>query len=101
LHDSSNEELIKTTTTGSTITTTTGFLWWPWTSSSSTTHQSSLDSKNAFHFRCVLNRQCMDMDRNSHCTLFGRCVCNIGYKLDMINKTQRCIIQIINEENCD
>jgi hypothetical protein len=95
--DSSDEELITTTAT---ISTTTAFLWWPW--SSSTTRQSSIiDLKNTYRVRCVVNRQCVNMDRNSHCTLSGRCVCNIGYKLEMINKGQRCTRQIINEENCD
>jgi len=43
----------------------------------------------------------MSMDSNSHCTLSGRCVCNIGYKLDMTNKEQKCVRQIIDEEDCD
>jgi hypothetical protein len=81
--------------------TTTVFQWWPW-STSSTTLPSSIDSQdNNFRFRCLINRQCLNIDRNSHCTLLGRCVCNIGYKLDMTNKEQNCVRQIINEENCD
>ncbi|CAF2403448.1 unnamed protein product [Rotaria sp. Silwood2] len=104
--DASSEELIQTTTIVSTTTTTTttatttGFLWWPW-SPSSTTRQSLINLKNIFPFRCLLNRQCISMDRNSHCTSFGRCVCNIGFKLEMTNNGQRCVRKIINDDDCD
>jgi hypothetical protein len=79
---------------------TTVFVWWPWTPSS-TTQQSTTERKNLFNFRCSINRQCTSIDNNSHCTLFGRCVCNVGYRSDTTNKEQKCVRKIINEKECD
>ncbi len=98
--ESSDEELIETTpiiTKTTTLSTTTVFRWWPW----SPTPTAHLHLKNTFRVRCLLNRQCASMDRNSHCTLFGRCICNQGYQLEKKNKRQRCIPRIINENDCD
>lgn len=72
------------------------FHWWPWTPSTTTISQ-----LNIFNFRCTFNQQCINMDMNSHCTLYGRCVCNVGYRFDMTNKEQKCIRYKINEEDCD
>ncbi|CAF0715844.1 unnamed protein product [Adineta steineri] len=103
--ESSDEELIETTsiittTATSTFSTTTIFRWWPW-SPTPTTRHTSLYIKNAFRVRCLLNRQCASMDKNSHCTLFGRCICNRGYQLETTNRGQHCIQRIINENDCD
>jgi hypothetical protein len=105
LLESSDEELIETTSikpkSTTTISTTTVFRWWPWSPSPSTPRQTYHDLKNTFRARCLLNRQCASMDKNSHCTLFGRCICNRGYKLETTNKGQRCIPRIINDDDCD
>ncbi|UJR28869.1 hypothetical protein I4U23_010091 [Adineta vaga] len=102
--ESSDEELIETTsiitkiTSTSTIpTTTTIFRWWPW----SPTPTTNLPLKNTFRVRCLLNRQCASMDKNSLCTLFGRCICKRGYQLETTHRGQHCIPQIINEHDCD
>ncbi|UJR20734.1 hypothetical protein I4U23_023853 [Adineta vaga] len=93
---------ITTTMTTITIatTTTTVFLWWPW-SPSSTTQESIIDSKDTFPFRCILHRQCISMDANSHCTSFGRCVCNIGYGIERKNNEQKCVRKLIRDDDCD
>ena len=101
--ESSDEEsietttIITTTTTSATPTTTTIFRWWPW----SPTPTTSLPLQNAFRVRCLLNRQCASMDKNSHCTLFGRCICNRGFQLQTTMRGQHCISQTTNEHDCD
>lgn len=106
ISESSDEELIETTsiittaTTKTTLSTSTAFRWWPW-SPTPTTRQTYTTLKNTFRVRCLLNRQCASMDKNSHCTLFGRCICNQGYQLETKNTRQRCIPRIINENDCD
>ncbi|CAF4145125.1 unnamed protein product [Adineta steineri] len=90
-----------TTTTTTTTPTTTGFIWWPWSPSSTTSRSVIMNAKNTFPFRCVLNRQCFTIDIYSHCTSFGRCVCNIGYKLETINNEQKCVRKLNNENDCD
>jgi hypothetical protein len=82
--ESSDEELIETTSIKIKPSSTTTF---PMTT--------------AFRVRCLLNRQCASMDKNSHCTLFGRCICNRGYKLETSNRGQHCIQQIIHEDDCN
>jgi len=91
---------IPKTTTIELSTTTTLFRWWPW-SPTPTTHQTIINLKNTFRVRCLLNRQCASMDKNSHCTLFGRCICNPGYQLETTHKGQRCISRLINDDDCD
>ncbi|CAF2931482.1 unnamed protein product [Rotaria sp. Silwood2] len=110
--ESSNEELIETTsiittttttvstTTTTTFLTTTVFRWWPW-SPTPTIRSTYPNMQNTFRARCLLNRQCASMDKNSHCTVFGRCVCNRGYKLKTTNRGQYCMPRIINEDDCD
>ncbi|CAF1615677.1 unnamed protein product [Adineta ricciae] len=100
--ESSDEESIETTTiitttTSAMPTTTTIFRWWPW----SPTPTTSLPLQNAFRVRCLLNRQCASMDKNSHCTLFGRCICNRGFQLQTTMRGQHCISQTTNEHDCD
>ncbi|CAF3317159.1 unnamed protein product [Rotaria socialis] len=87
-------------TTATTAISATSFLWWPW-SPSTTTRQSLINWKNMFSYRCLLNRQCNIMDRNSHCTSFGRCTCNVGYTLKKTNKGQQCIRKIFEDNDCD
>jgi hypothetical protein len=105
--ESSDEELIETTSikikpsSTTTFPTTTAFRWWPWSPTPTTPHQSYHDLQNTFRVRCLLNRQCASMDKNSHCTLFGRCICNRGYKLETSNRGQHCIQQIIHEDDCN
>ena len=95
-------KITATTLTATPITMTTAFVWWPWTSSTTVpTRSSAFESRNTFSFRCLLNRQCAAIDVNSHCTLFGRCVCNNGYRLTIINQEQRCVLQINVDEDCD
>lgn len=88
------------TTTINSIPTTTVFRWWPWSPTTST-RQMTFEIPNSFHVRCLLNRQCASMDRNSHCTLFGRCICNRGYQLEKTDRGEHCVRQIINEDDCD
>lgn len=108
LSESSDEELIdrtsiiSTTSTATTtiLSTTTVFRWWPW-SPTPTTQQTFVTLKNSFRVRCLLNRQCASMDKNSHCTLFGRCICNPGYQLKATKRGERCLARMINEDDCD
>lgn len=108
ISESSDEELIdrtsiiSSTSTSTTIlsTTTTVFRWWPW-SPTPTTHQTFVTLKNSFRVRCLLNRQCASMDKNSHCTLFGRCICNPGYQLKATKRGERCMARMISEDDCD
>ncbi|CAF5061506.1 unnamed protein product, partial [Rotaria magnacalcarata] len=62
---------LETTRTTAIFSTTTIFRWWPW-SPTPTTYPTFSNLENAFRVRCLLNRQCANMDSNSHCTLFGR-----------------------------
>lgn len=87
-------------TSSSSTSTTTAFRWWPW-SSSTTMSSFLLDAKKTSRFRCLLDRQCASVDRNSHCSLFGRCVCNSGYQLGTINGEERCVREIKIEDDCD
>lgn len=90
-----------TTTTNRPETTTSVFIWWPW-SSSTTMPPSVTDPVNTFRYRCILNRQCASIDENSHCTLFGRCVCNMGYRLEVKDDgMQRCVRELSNDDDCD
>ena len=105
--ESSDEELIDTTSIMSTTTpatstfsTTTVFRWWPW-SPTPTTRPPFVNLKNSFRVRCLLNRQCASMDKNSHCTLFGRCICNPGYELKATKRGHRCMPRTDNEDDCD
>jgi hypothetical protein len=106
ISESSDEELIETTSiittakTTATLSTSTAFRWWPW-SPTPTTRQTYTNLKNTFRVRCLLNRQCASMDKNSHCTLFGRCICNPGYELKTTNRGQRCTSRITNDDDCD
>ena len=105
ISESSDEELIETTSIITTTiplssTTTTVFRWWPW-SPTPTTQQAYVNLKNTFRVRCLLNRQCASMDKNSHCTLFGRCICNPGYELKTTSRGQRCTSRMIVEDDCD
>ena len=88
------------TTTTTTFPTTTVFRWWPW-SPTTMTRPTDTNMKNTLPYRCLLNRQCAKIDQNSHCTLFGRCVCNQGYQLKITYRRQYCIRRIINEDDCD
>ncbi|CAF0868953.1 unnamed protein product [Rotaria sordida] len=86
--------------TPTTFSTTSTFRWWPW-SPAPTIRTAYPNMENTFSVRCLLNRQCVSMDKNSHCTFLGRCICNRGYILKKANRGQYCIPRIINEEDCD
>ncbi|CAF0767304.1 unnamed protein product [Didymodactylos carnosus] len=84
IDDNSDDEIIPQT-----VPSTTKISWWPW---SPTTHrtQTTLDStvKNlSWRTKCVINKTCVTVDKNSHCAR-RRCVCNIGY--DLING-EKCV----------
>ncbi|CAF0793267.1 unnamed protein product [Adineta ricciae] len=96
----SKSKTSSTTTTTVATTTTTVFLWWPW-SPPSTTRESIIDSKDTFPFRCILHRQCISMDANSHCTSFGKCVCNLGYGLETKDNEQKCVRKLLEIDECD
>ncbi|CAF0982201.1 unnamed protein product [Rotaria magnacalcarata] len=91
---------LETTRTTAIFSTTTIFRWWPW-SPTPTTYPTFSNLENAFRVRCLLNRQCANMDSNSHCTLFGRCVCNRGYILKTTNRGQFCAPRILSKDDCD
>jgi hypothetical protein len=80
--------------------TTSTFRWWPWSSSASS-RSTTIDMNKTFRFRCLLNRQCAIIDENSHCTLSGRCMCNIGFKFDVTGNEQRCLREIVADKICD
>lgn len=94
-------ETSTTTQITTTMSTTTIFRWWPWSPTPTTARPTTTDPPNTFRVRCLLNRQCASMDKNSHCTLFGRCVCNQGYQLETTTHGQHCVRSLVDEDDCD